>query len=388
GDQAAFEESLAWLAAGPPVPGGQRQVDMEIGRVLLMAVRDAWRGGWQPVDVTRFVGRELRTAHARLAGRAVLVEARSSAGAARHPRWQAQLDDLASPTTDVGVDDRWAVAAAGTDRPAAIRLAIETLSVLVHLPQLPKLGPAPGEPMAGSRSSGSSVDERILTRVRALLAKAESTTFPDEAASLTAKAQQLMARHAIDHAVVADRSGTGPAIEGRRVPTDDPYAPAKAMLVDAIASANRCRAMWSKGVGFSTLFGDALDLDTVELLYTSLLVQATSAMVTARPRGARRGTRRFRQSFLVAFAGRIGARLRDANVATVAEAEADHGVSLLPVLVAQSDAADEACEAAFPDSTTFSLAANDHAGRLAGTLAAEMADLTLFDEVEARSATA
>ena len=37
-------------------------------------------------------------------------------------------------------------------------------------------------------------DEKVLGRVRALLAKAESTTFPEEAEALTAKAQELMAR--------------------------------------------------------------------------------------------------------------------------------------------------------------------------------------------------
>ena len=37
----------------------------------------------------------------------------------------------------------------------------------------------------------------MLERVRALLAKAESTTFPEEADALTAKAQQLMTRHAL-----------------------------------------------------------------------------------------------------------------------------------------------------------------------------------------------
>ena len=32
-------------------------------------------------------------------------------------------------------------------------------------------------------------DDRVLRRIRGLLAKAESTEFPDEAESLTAKAQ-------------------------------------------------------------------------------------------------------------------------------------------------------------------------------------------------------
>ena len=45
-------------------------------------------------------------------------------------------------------------------------------------------------------------DDKILNRIRALLAKAESTT-PEEAELLTAKAAELMLRHAISQAQVA-----------------------------------------------------------------------------------------------------------------------------------------------------------------------------------------
>ena len=42
------------------------------------------------------------------------------------------------------------------------------------------------------------MDEKKLSRVRALLAKAESSSFPEEAEALSAKAQELMTRHALD----------------------------------------------------------------------------------------------------------------------------------------------------------------------------------------------
>lgn len=54
------------------------------------------------------------------------------------------------------------------------------------------------------------------------------------------------------------------------------------------------------------------DLDAVELLFTSLLVQATTAMLAAGSRQDAHGrsrTRSFRQSFLAAYAQRIGERL-------------------------------------------------------------------------------
>ena len=52
---------------------------------------------------------------------------------------------------------------------------------------------------AGARARRpQGADPKITERVRALLAKAESTTFPDEAEAFTAKAQELIAQHAID----------------------------------------------------------------------------------------------------------------------------------------------------------------------------------------------
>src|SRR5438552_3000516 len=58
------------------------------------------------------------------------------------------------------------------------------------------------------------------------------------------------------------------------------------------------------------------DLDAVELLFTSLLVQANAAMIRAggkKDEYGRSRTRSFRQSFLVPYAIRIGERLAEAT---------------------------------------------------------------------------
>ena len=60
------------------------------------------------------------------------------------------------------------------------------------------------------------------------------------------------------------------------------------------------------------MIGFSADLDAVELLFTSLLVQASAALQRAggkRDAAGRSRTRSFRQSFLVAYAVRIGERL-------------------------------------------------------------------------------
>src|SRR3974377_713718 len=86
----------------------------------------------------------------------------------------------------------------------------------------------------------------------------------------------------------------------------------------------------------STVVGFPSDLDAVELLYTSLLVQANTAMLregAKKDAYGRSRTRAFRQSFLVAYAYRIGVRLSPGTVhAEQAAAAAALGKDLGPVI--------------------------------------------------------
>ena len=73
-------------------------------------------------------------------------------------------------------------------------------------------------------AASSNAPDGILDKVRALLAKAESTQFEAEAEAFTAKAQELMTRHRIDRAVLNASDDLGDAPAGRRLGIDDPYA--------------------------------------------------------------------------------------------------------------------------------------------------------------------
>jgi hypothetical protein len=377
-------------------------VDRGIAQALADAVAAAWQMGWQPADLHRAAERVRGSAHARLAARAIGHEAQRHASTTIPPHWRMQLDAIGAASGASGVSERWAVpwpaqSATSADRAApsvarvqAVAVAVEALALVRSLPRLPKLGPLPGEAAspAGGRSRGTrrpvGADPRVLHKVTALLAKAESTNFPDEAEALTGKAQELMTRHAIDQAHLDAQRGDRPRVGGRRVGIDDPYAGARYLLLAAVADANRCRAVWTKYWGFATVFGDESDLDAVELLYTSLLVQATRAMVARpRPRGSG-STRSFRQSFLVAFARRIGVRLHEAAEAVTAEA-AQHSTALVPVFAARREAADAALEEAFPNTRSTRMSANDAEGWHAGTQAADRAQLDLHDALRGRS---
>jgi hypothetical protein len=297
--------------------------------------------------------------------------------------WQAQL-------TALGARDWWSdddryllewLEREATDRAATVLCALEVLSVLTTLPVMARLCPLPGEAhQAGRPSRGPAVDRRMLDRVRALLAKAESTEFPKEAEALSARAQELMARHRIDRALLAAASGGAGEASGRRLAVDSPYEAPKTVLLDVVATANGCRLVWHRSLGLCTVLGFPGDLDAVELLFTSLLAQATAAMVHAGPRRdalGRSRTRSFRQSFLTAYAQRIGERLAEASeAATRSAADRSPGTDLLPALAARDEAVDRAVEAMFPELGTRTVtSAGDREGWIIGRTAADLAAL-------------
>jgi hypothetical protein len=388
-DDSAVLASRSTLTAG--IPAWRLTVSRKLWEILLRTVTDGWHRGWQPAELVRQVERQFGSRHARLATDAVAAEMSGYAAATVDGRWTAQLAALrAKPWWDRGDDylTQWAVRER-IAQATAITCVLQTLFALAVVPEVSRLCPLPGTArngtLAAERASGQPVNQRMLDRVRALLAKAESTEFPEEAEALTSRAQELMARHSIDDAllaVAAERSGqAGPGdAAGRRVFVDSPYEAAKAVLLDVIATANRCRSIWHKNLGLCTVVGFAAERDAVELLFTSLLVQATTAMVAVGSRQdawGRSRTRSFRQSFLAAYAQRIGERLSEATEAAERQASTDTpGVNLLPVLAARHRIVDESFEAMFPDLTRFSAGSvNDREGWITGRAAADVASL-------------
>lgn len=257
----------------------------------------------------------------------------------------------------------------GLEREDALGAALELMVVLGDLPRL-----AGVTPEAAGRAD--TVEERMLAKVRALLAKAESTEFDAEADALTAAAQRLMSRYALDSAMVQHDLGAPQQAGLRRIWIEAPYVRAKSLLVTAVAVANRCRTVLVEQIGFVTVIGSPADLRTVDLLSTSLRVQATRAMLSCGAGRSRSGvtrTRSFRQSFLVAYAQRIGERLREADRSVCAETDDPR---LLPVLAARSRAVDDKVAELFPGASSMGISTSNGAGWAAGRAAA---DLALFE---------
>jgi hypothetical protein len=403
----SYDKQLEQLAI-ERAPGWTQAVSATLVEYLRLSVTSAWKRGWQPAELARHVGRELSAAHAAAVSDMITAEMLGYAAATVDARWAAQaaVIEAAAPGKGAwwGSDAEYLSARYALGRDAefifTVATAVETLHLFHHLPALERLLPLPGtaRPAAAARAqtagpgeTGSPADQRMLGRIRALLAKAESTEFAEEAEALSARAQELMAKYSIDHALLAAESGREQTPGGRRIAVDNPYEAPKATLLQTVAEANRCRVVWSKEIGLVTAIGFPADLDAVELLFTSLLVQANTAMLRAGGKQdayGRSRTRAFRTSFLVSYAIRIGERLSAAAGHAEREAVAEQraatdaadgsvGTDLVPFLAARHQAVDDAVDEMFGATLTRSRAvrATDAEGWTSGRAAADLASL-------------
>jgi hypothetical protein len=127
------------------------------------------------------------------------------------------------------------------------------------------------------------MDEKMLERVRKLLAKAERAGTEHEAEAFTAKANELMLRYSINEAML-QRSGehTSEKIIAKTI-TVEGYAKAKLELLRAVARGCGCDAAFysnSKSSGWSSgraeVVGWESDVEAFEVLFASVTMQALS----------------------------------------------------------------------------------------------------------------
>lgn len=367
--------------------GADRDPAPILVREVMSSLAQCWERGWQPLDVEHVLRRQATAKAAVWVTQVILAEAVDSSAFERAPQdWCAQLNALAD---DIGRTVRGGelLCAGGRANDAEWTTALTVLGWLRTLPATQLLLPRPSSwdrndetpaRPAGIRSAstGSASDPKLLTRIRALLAKAEATDYPAEAEALTAKAQDLMTRHAIDEALVHAGAGDSITVIGRRIHIDNPYSLEKAILLNGVAGANRVKAAWSDFAASMTIVGVPTDLDQIEMLFTSLLIQATRAMTEAGDASHAHGVNRsspFRRAFLIAYATRIGQRLDTATD----EAAAAYGSALVPVFARQQAAVTEEYDRLFPHVKSSVVGRSlNRRGWEAGTEAADRAVMT------------
>lgn len=301
-----------------------------------------YANGWLPGEVLRqgrLPGRSV--SWGRLLARALAYDDAGRRASTLDSAWITHVAALELPAEDgsAGWVHRWRHAEQ-LQHDASLEIMLAGYVSLLDLPPMHPLLPTPGAP--GGRPHAPSVSARrgaatnpILAKVRNLLAKAESSTFEAEASAFTAKAQELITRHAIDTALLEEGAPSDQTPLETRLPIDPPYADAKSFLLQTVAETGRCRAVFMPRVQMSTLIGYPSDVEAVEALFTSLLVQAQHALNEAAKSaraGARTRSRSYRSAFLSAYTQRIGERLRLATAQTVDKMSQETGRDLLPVL--------------------------------------------------------
>jgi Protein of unknown function (DUF2786) len=164
--------------------------------------------------------------------------------------------------------------------------------------------------------TSSEAPERLLDRVRKLLAKAEAEGVTvAEAQALTGKAAELMAKYGIDRALLAATRPETDRPDNRIVEIYNPWARIQAHLLYGLAAALRCQCILlpARAGQRVHIFGFASDIERAEVLYTSVLVQMWHGLIAADVPAGADSARAWRRSWLLGFAAAVIARVRAAE---------------------------------------------------------------------------
>ncbi len=362
----------------------------------------AYERGWQPADILHLARRSKEPSDAPLAAALVLHESERTRAENRAPRdWIEQLRTIGElyPATShlarrhPGESPDYHALAAGLmyeDPFHSVHHFTDLSLTWTNLPGWTVLAPPPSTwpnvrlDESGVAGSETEADTKVLNRIRGLLAKAEATDFAEEAEIFTAKAQELMTRYAINAALLHTWNGMGDTpVHSRRIHLENPYVKEKVHLLTEISDSNRVRTVWFSSLAIATVVGTPLGLQQVDMLFTSLLVQATRAMQFADASSSIGShTTSFRKGFLAGFASRIGQRLRDADSRATVDAADEAAIpvdDLLPILAGKSEAVDSEFERLFPRTRKARGRAVDANGWYAGQSAADDASLSPGD---------
>ncbi|GGU77037.1 hypothetical protein GCM10010211_48680 [Streptomyces albospinus] len=219
----------------------------------------------------------------------------------------------------------------------------------------------------------------MLARIRALLAKAEDTAASaEEAKAYFAKAAELMAKYGIERAMLAD---SDPALDrpgDRVIVVEGNYANDRIYLLGYIADVLNCHGITkdkSRGKAEVHLFGYESDLDRVELLFTSLLLQMFNGMRQGRPAPGE-STITYRKSWVAGFILTVHKRLQEIEARARQEAPASASGRSAELVVADRKAVTMArFNAAYPDSRKGGGTRRRGTGLKAGQEAGRRADL-------------
>lgn len=163
--------------------------------------------------------------------------------------------------------------------------------------------------------------EKMLKRVRGLLALAEDEgATPEEAELATVRAAELMAKYSIDAAMLAARADKTEVPCDKIIEFDEPYAKQhtwfyvailRAFRGDAVIVQSPTRGRYQNKHSYKLrVYAYEADLMAVDILYTSLLLQASNRLKNPPPY---EHAKTWKTSFWTGFTNVISERLTEAN---------------------------------------------------------------------------
>ena len=202
-------------------------------------------------------------------------------------------------------------------------------------------------------------------KITALLRKAESTPYEEEAATYIQKAAALQTKYNIS----AIRQETPRSVRTTRLLIDAPYVREKALLLTAIARNCGAQVIALTNTGIMCVVGYPADLAYIKDMYASLERQCMYFMVHS-PRADRArengSTTSFRRSFIIAYAREIADILASA---TRGAKDGDDDTS--QALMETSAAVEDTFSTLYPEVTTSQVRAHNAAGYEEGTRSAQ-----------------
>lgn len=214
--------------------------------------------------------------------------------------------------------------------------------------------------------------QSTLDKIRGILNKARNTPYPEEAQAFFDKATQLMARYSITESMLAERR---PDFVTKTEIELGKYAAHKEHLVVTVAQAFGCHVVRPGDQRIYALVGFETDLEMLEQLLSSLLLQLDTELLTVKGYN----TKTARVNFAYSWCHRVAERIQSYYTDAIEEFEKKTGKSTDLVLMSKQEQVAGWTEQFYgfrPQYRTQSRRFNyDALARKKGTEAADRADI-------------
>lgn len=190
-------------------------------------------------------------------------------------------------------------------------------------------------------------DSSKLAKIKALLAKAEDpAASPEEAEAYFGRAADLMAKYGIDQALLAEDGGRTDKIDYKVFDIKGKYVPDRASLLFSIGHALGAQNVFWKLTDSMTgkryykvrVYAHESTLDRIEMLFSSLQLQALNGMGKARPAYGESVTA-YRKSWMAGFSSTVRKRLAQAEESALQEAQQETGGTGTELVLVKREAA-------------------------------------------------